>query len=303
MAEGVGGISDGKGNLGKLMMGKRVMKPNNNDKTIRLAGFKTILALLLFLFLVSCGGEESATPSGSSDTGSPEAAQSADDTSTSEAAQSTDDVPIPNPSVPTAQESGQLSGNTTAQEPPPSDEAVNQSIPAAQENELSVATEPTQEAPQATESTTVTTPEPDKVGTDGNPPATAGTDSEQPETEQDDTIYLQIGERTYTATLTDNSSAQALKELLAADSVTIDMRDYGNMEKVGGFGKSLPTNDEQITTEPGDLILYQGNAFVIYYAANSWNFTRLGKINDISQEELKEALGDGNVTVTLSLKG
>jgi flavodoxin len=120
---------------------------------------------------------------------------------------------------------------------------------------------------------------------------------------QDDTIYLKIGERTYTATLTDNSSAQALKELLAAGPVTIDMRDYGNMEKVGGLGKSLPTNDEQTTTEPGDLILYQGNAFVIYYAANSWNFTRLGKINDVSRDELKEALGDGNVTVTLSLKG
>ena len=60
-------------------------------------------------------------------------------------------------------------------------------------------------------------------------------------------------------------------------------------------------NDEQITTEAGDLILYQGNSFVIYYAPNSWNFTRLGKINDVSEEELREILGDGDVTVTLSL--
>jgi hypothetical protein len=160
------------------------------------------------------------------------------------------------------------------------------------------------DSPKVEQSTDDTpTLEPDEGATDGNPPIPVESDSTQPEAARDDTIYLQIGERTYTATLTDNSSAQALKELLAAGPVTIDMRDYGNMEKVGGLGTNLPTNDEQTTTEPGDLILYHGNAFVIYYAANSWNFTRLGKINDISQEELKEALGDGNVTVTLSLKG
>jgi hypothetical protein len=89
--------------------------------------------------------------------------------------------------------------------------------------------------------------------------------------------------------------------MLKDASLTIDMRDYGNMEKVGGLGKSLPTNDERITTEPGDLILYQGNAFVIYYAPNTWTFTRLGKINNITQAALKEALGEGDVRVTLSL--
>lgn len=79
------------------------------------------------------------------------------------------------------------------------------------------------------------------------------------------------------------------------------MQDYGDMEKVGSLGQDLPTNDEQITTEAGDLILYQGNSFVIYYAPNSWNFTRLGKINDVTAEELWEILGESDVTVTLSL--
>ncbi len=63
----------------------------------------------------------------------------------------------------------------------------------------------------------------------------------------------------------------------------------------------LPRNDEQITTEAGDIILYQESALVIYYAPNSWNFTRLGKINDVTAEALREILGDGDVTVTLSL--
>jgi hypothetical protein len=90
-------------------------------------------------------------------------------------------------------------------------------------------------------------------------------------------------------------------DMLKSAPLTIQMRDYGNMEKVGGLGKNLPTNDEQITTAPGDLILYQGNAFVIYYAPNTWTLTRLGKIDNVTQAELKAALGTGDVTVTLSI--
>jgi hypothetical protein len=117
-----------------------------------------------------------------------------------------------------------------------------------------------------------------------------------------DTMKIKIsGGREFTATLVQNSSTEALKEWLKDSPLTIDMHDYGNMEKVGGLGKNLPTNDERITTEPGDIILYQGNSLVIYYAPNTWTFTRLGKINDVTQEELKAALGSGNITVTLSL--
>jgi hypothetical protein len=115
------------------------------------------------------------------------------------------------------------------------------------------------------------------------------------------TMNITVGNRELTATLAQNSSTEALKELLKAGPITIQMHDYGNMEKVGGLGKSLPTNDERITTAPGDLILYQGNALVIYYAPNTWSFTRLGKITGVTGEELKTILGKGNVTVTLSL--
>ena len=114
-------------------------------------------------------------------------------------------------------------------------------------------------------------------------------------------MNIQIGDHVLTATLVENSSVDALKAVLLTGPITIDMRDYGSMEKVGSLGMDLPRNDEQITTEAGDIILYQGNAFVIYYAPNSWNFTRLGKIDDVSADELKEILGDGNVTITLSL--
>lgn len=116
-------------------------------------------------------------------------------------------------------------------------------------------------------------------------------------------INLAVNGTTLTAELADNSSAQALRELLAEGPLTVSMSDYGNMEKVGPLGTDLPTNNEQITTQAGDLILYQGNALVIYYAPNSWNFTRLGRIKDMTAEELKELLGSGDVEVTLSLPG
>lgn len=120
---------------------------------------------------------------------------------------------------------------------------------------------------------------------------------------ESNTIRLTIeGGRTFTATLVDNSSTQALKEQLAKGNITVEMEDYANMEKVGSLGIRLPRNDKRTTTGPGDIILYQGHNLVIYYDTNSWSFTRLGKINDASQADLKAALGKGDVTVTLSLE-
>lgn len=118
---------------------------------------------------------------------------------------------------------------------------------------------------------------------------------------ENDKIKLAIkGGRTFTATLADNSSARALMELLEKGDISIEMEDYARMEKVGPLGANLPRNDERISTGPGDLILYQGRNLVIYYAPNSWNFTRLGKIDNATRDDLVSALGTGNVTVTLS---
>lgn len=114
-------------------------------------------------------------------------------------------------------------------------------------------------------------------------------------------INIRVNEKTLIATLNDNSSSKALVEKLKEGELTIEMQDYSNFEKVGNLGFNLPRNDEQISTDYGDLILYQGNQFVIYYDKNSWNFTKLGKIDNITQDELKEILGSGNVTVTIFL--
>lgn len=120
---------------------------------------------------------------------------------------------------------------------------------------------------------------------------------------ENNTLKLTVNGRSFTATLVKNSSTEALMKQLAQGSVDIRMDDYGDMEKVGSLGFSLPRNDRQTTTAPGDLILYQGNSFVIYYDTNSWNFTRLGKVDGVSsRNEMLDLLGGkGEVTVTLSV--
>jgi len=124
-------------------------------------------------------------------------------------------------------------------------------------------------------------------------------DSGQPDGET--MIYAHIGDNTLTIRPENNSSAEAFVALLQEGDVTVDMHEYGGFEKVGPLGTSLPTNDEDITTEPGDVILYQGNQITIYYNTNSWSFTRLGKVQGMTPEEIRAALGDGDPTVVFSL--
>lgn len=115
-------------------------------------------------------------------------------------------------------------------------------------------------------------------------------------------MKVQVGESVYTASLADNSSVDALRELMADGSLTLNMSDYANMEKGADLGVTLPQNNEQMNTQAGDIILYQGRTLAIYYDTNSWSLTPIGKIDDVDAEELRETLGTGDVTVTLSLE-
>lgn len=131
-----------------------------------------------------------------------------------------------------------------------------------------------------------------------------GNNNEDSDNMEDDIIKLTVNNRTFTATLVENSSTKALKDQLAKEDIVIRMDDYGDMEKVGSLGFSLPRNDVRTTTSPGDIILYQGNSFVIYYDTNTWNFTKLGRVDDVTtRDEVLDLLGGkGSVTVRLSLK-
>ena len=117
-------------------------------------------------------------------------------------------------------------------------------------------------------------------------------------------MYLTINKNKIKVTLAENSSVRALVEILEEGDIVYTANDYGGFEKVGDLGHTLPTVDTQITTQAGDVILYNGNQIVLFYGSNSWRYTRLGKIEGYSVSELRSLLcaGEGSVQVTISLK-
>ena len=115
-----------------------------------------------------------------------------------------------------------------------------------------------------------------------------------------DSVKVQINEDIFDVELENNSAAQELIKELEKGNITVNATEYGGFEKVGELGFSLPTSDENINTEPGDIVLYQGDKVSLFYGSHSWSYTKLGKI-DNSSNELKEVLGPGNVTLVFSL--
>ena len=112
-------------------------------------------------------------------------------------------------------------------------------------------------------------------------------------------LVISANGKVFYGELEDNPSAQAFIERLSSEAIEVEMHDYGHFEKVGPLPWSLPRTDETITTRPGDVILYQGNQITIYYDQNTWDFTRLAKIEDATKDGLLAAFGEGNVTVKL----
>ena len=116
--------------------------------------------------------------------------------------------------------------------------------------------------------------------------------------EEVQTVKLKINDTEVPVTWEQNASVEALMKLAGEGPLTIQMSMYGGFEQVGPIGQSLVRNDEQITTEAGDIVLYSGNQIVIFYGSNSWAYTRLGHV-DLSPEEMTELLGDGDVVLTI----
>lgn len=114
-------------------------------------------------------------------------------------------------------------------------------------------------------------------------------------------FYITANSITFAADFADSDSADAFRELLGEGNLTVNMSDYGGFEKVGSIGKSLPRKDAQISTTIGDIMLYQGDQIVIFYGTNSWSYSRLGRIEDASADDLLSAFGKGDTDITFSL--
>ena len=116
-------------------------------------------------------------------------------------------------------------------------------------------------------------------------------------------IKITVSGKSLPVKIEDNAATKALVAALRESSITYEAEDYGGFEKVGALGRSLPTSNAQITTQPGDVILYSGNQIVLFYGSNSWSYTRIGKMEYGTLDELKTFLkaGQGKISVTLSL--
>ena len=118
----------------------------------------------------------------------------------------------------------------------------------------------------------------------------------------DDLVKVKINDELFDVKLENNSATQELVKELKKGNVTVNASEYGGFEKVGDLGFSLPTSDENIGTAPGDIVLYQGDKISLFYGSHSWSYTKLGKIDNVDSNKLKEVLGFGDVTLEFSLK-
>ena len=131
----------------------------------------------------------------------------------------------------------------------------------------------------------------------------ASLDFAQGQSSMDDKLYITIDGVTQSATLVDNAATRELMTRLRVAPITVTLNSSGGFEIWGALGFSLPTNNEQITAQPGDVILYNGSNICLFYGSNSWSYTRLGHIDGLSQSELRTFLhaGESNVKVLLWL--
>ena len=124
-------------------------------------------------------------------------------------------------------------------------------------------------------------------------------DHQNTDTKEETAMQLMIGETEVPVTWEDNVSVDALRELVADSPLTIQMSMYGGFEQVGPIGQSIIRDDQQTTTNYGDIVLYSGNQIVVFYGSNSWAYTRLGHI-DLTKEEMTDLLANGDVVLTIS---
>ena len=258
---------------------------------------KRLCALVLCLLLTACGQSTSTKPSVEPATESTEQSAEAPTEATEQSAEAATEA---------TEQPDEASTKPTEQPAEAPTEATEQPAESATEptteQPSEASTEPTE---QPAESSTKSTEQSAESATEPTEqPAEPTTEATTSDTDKEETqmLHIQAGESEFTAAWADNSSVDALKELLEEGPLTLTMSDYAQMEKGADLGVRLPQNNQQMNTTAGDIILYQGRTLVIYYDQNSWSLTPIAKIEGVDAEKLRAALGDGDVTVTFSLE-
>ena len=184
-----------------------------------------------------------------------------------------------------------------------SDQAAVQSAETGPEDTGEAEAESTVSEPEEAEEVTEDPPQAEEGGETKAESGGTETESEVSESEESEKmLQMTIGETLVDVEWEDNESVEALKELCQEGPLTIRMSMYGGFEQVGSIGQSLPRDDNQTTTQAGDIVLYSGDQIVVFYGSNSWAYTRLGHITDKTAQEMAELLGNGDVTITIEME-
>lgn len=119
-------------------------------------------------------------------------------------------------------------------------------------------------------------------------------------TEESRHIKIEIGAKSFDATLYDNAAADILIKQLP---LSIEMDELNGNEKYYYFSDiSFPTDSQRVgTINSGDLMLYGNDCLVLFYESFStpYSYTPLGYVDDPTG--LSEAVGNGNITVSFNI--
>ena len=129
------------------------------------------------------------------------------------------------------------------------------------------------------------------------------TSAEPPELPAEpETLVLSINGTVLDVQWEENETVAELLAYVQNEDIMVNTSIYGGFEQVGSLPQSFSRNDVQMTTGPGDIVLYSGNQLVLFFGSNSWSYTKLGQIKGMSAEELSELLGADSAVVEIKAR-
>lgn len=116
---------------------------------------------------------------------------------------------------------------------------------------------------------------------------------------EDVNIKLYLNDKEVEVIWENNAAIEEIFKDVKNNDLIVEMSMYGGFEQVGDLGKRYTQNDKQITTKSGDIVIYGGDKIVVFYGSNTWEYTKLGKINE-SEYTITNLLSKENIELKIS---
>ena len=116
-------------------------------------------------------------------------------------------------------------------------------------------------------------------------------ENKESEVAMNETIKVNINNKSYTATLEQNETAKQFEKMLPQE---FNMNELNENEKYAYLDKALSTNPYNPKhIESGDIMLYGNNCLVVFYKSfdTSYSYTKIGHIESLDD------LGNKNITI------